>query len=66
MTVQELVDKLNELQIPGTHEVRVSAFGGMRQGKPIKDISVGFDWDMNSVILHPELTLWVKPKENKQ
>jgi hypothetical protein len=60
MTVNELVDWLNELQIPGDSEVRVAAVGGLgRSGKAIASASVGFDWDAGSVILHPKVMLAV-------
>jgi hypothetical protein len=60
MTVNELIDLLNELQVPGDSEVRVAAVGGLgRTGKAIASVSVGFDWDAGSVILHPKDTLAV-------
>jgi len=67
MTVDEMITKLTELKesgnIRGDFEMRVDAFGGMRGGKSIKGISVGFDWDMNSVIIHPktQLTIYKSP-----
>jgi hypothetical protein len=60
VTVNELIDRLNELQVPGDSEVRVAALGGLgRTGKAIASASVGFDWDAGSVILHPAVPLAV-------
>lgn len=59
MTVKEFNQKIKELGISEDSEMVVHAFGGMRSGKPIRDITRGFDWDMGSVVLHPSIVLTI-------
>lgn len=68
MTINELIEQLNQLGAGGDMELRVSAFGGMRSGKSIKSVSLGFDWDRGAVILHPlePLTLKELPRKARK
>jgi hypothetical protein len=67
MTINELIAEFNRLQLSGDEQVRVQAFGGMRHGKNINKVSVGFDWDKGAVVLHPEipLTIFERPEAKK-
>jgi len=62
MTVKELIADL-QTRDPDA-EVRIAAFGGMRSGKKLKDVSNGFDWDSGSVLLNPDtqLTVYTRTK----
>lgn len=60
MTISELIERLNDLGVSGDEEIRIAAFGGMRQGKSLGRVSIGFDWDNGAVILHPVAPLTIK------
>lgn len=58
MTVDEIIGKLSE--IPGNMDIRVQSMGGIRGSVSIDDVSVGFDWNHNAVLLHPTQIVKVK------
>lgn len=61
MTINELIERLNSM--PGVHgdlTVKVRAMAGMRSSTPIVGVSVGFDWDMGSIVLEPSIPLTIK------
>jgi len=61
MRVNEFIEACNSMpQMHGDMEIRVSALGGMREGKSIKSLRIGFDWDMGAVILEPTIPLTIK------
>jgi hypothetical protein len=60
LTVYELIEWLNEQEVPGHFKVRVAAFGGMRSGKEVDHAMIGFDWDQNCVVLYTKLPLAIK------
>lgn len=62
MKVVELLEKFRDLELTGQEDVLVHASGGMRRGKAIGDVSVGFDWDMGAIILHPKVPLQIMDK----
>lgn len=61
MTIDEFNAFVKKHDLPGSHQIRVHAMGGMRIAKSVAQASVGFDWNMNSVVLHPVNTLQLVP-----
>ena len=66
MTVNELIARFNELGLTGDEKVRVEASGGMRSGKDVESVSVGFDWNAGAVILHPAVALQMMHVKRKR
>lgn len=66
MTLDEFTEECRRLNVRGDAELRVQAFGGMRSGKPIRAVSVGFDWDAGAVVLHPAQALTLMPTPRRE
>lgn len=63
MTVDEFRQKLEELDLTGNEELRISAMGGLGgYGKPIAGLSLGFDWDHGDVLIIPKHALRLEDK----
>ena len=62
MTLAEFEAKLKELNLPPDTKIGVSAFGGLRQAKEIKSVTIGFDWDSGWLVLHPTIPLEIYRK----
>jgi hypothetical protein len=62
MTINEFIEKLNEMGVDGNSKLCVHAFGGICGiGHDIKDVSIGFDWDSGKTIIHTRLPLQLMP-----
>lgn len=60
MTINQLIEKLNEMKVSGDMTVRIHAFGGIGARPCVSDASIGFDWDKGSILLQatPQLTIY--------
>ena len=63
MTVDELLAHLKALPASGDMPLKIQAFGGLRAGRPLANVSLGFDWDAGCVILHPDVPLTLQPEK---
>jgi hypothetical protein len=67
MTVQELLNKITDVATDANQEVRVAAFGGLRDGSvAIVRVQLGIDWAMGQLVLHtdPVVALY-RPEQQK-
>ena len=51
MTVSEFINKCNEIGCTGDEQIAVHVFGTLGGSPCVKDISKGFDWDDNKIVL---------------
>ncbi len=68
MTINEFIEEIDKLRdrLNGDEQLCVSASGGIgAHGKPIKSVSLGFDWDKGKILLHPTFPLMLSPKQPK-
>lgn len=68
MTINQLIEKLNEIGVSGDEQICVGACGGLgAHGKEIDIVSRGFDFDTGKILLHPKqpLILMKKPGQPK-
>lgn len=66
MTVNELIQKLNDLQISGDETISIHARTGGLGGavSEISSVSLGFDWTSGRVMLHPTPQLMAIPAKD--
>ena len=65
MTLNEFIEKAKQIDPEGNSKLRVRAFGGMRHGINLTNVSVGFDWDNGHLVLEPEIPLQIYDKNLK-